>query len=74
ATKGEVEGTSIKRADPITFNHIPGGSNVLYMDGHVEFVRFNQDYPIEWPSGDEVHENALAREAHKVVGSMGGAG
>ena len=21
-------------------NHIPGGSNVLYMDGHVEFVRF----------------------------------
>ncbi|HOF41293.1 MAG TPA: DUF1559 domain-containing protein [Candidatus Hydrogenedentes bacterium] len=27
------------------FNHIPGGSNVLYMDGHVEFVRF----PSEWP-------------------------
>lgn len=22
------------------FNHIPGGSNVLYMDGHVEFIRF----------------------------------
>ena len=27
------------------FNHIPGGSNVLYMDGHVEFMRF----PGEWP-------------------------
>jgi prepilin-type N-terminal cleavage/methylation domain-containing protein/prepilin-type processing-associated H-X9-DG protein len=27
------------------FNHIPGGSNVLYMDGHVEFIR----YPSEWP-------------------------
>ena len=27
------------------FNHIPGGCNVLYMDGHVEFIR----YPDEWP-------------------------
>lgn len=23
------------------FNHIPGGSNVLYMDGHVSFVRYD---------------------------------
>jgi len=22
------------------FNHIPGGCNVLYMDGHVEFIKF----------------------------------
>jgi len=22
------------------FNHVPGGSNVLYMDGHVEFLRY----------------------------------
>jgi prepilin-type N-terminal cleavage/methylation domain-containing protein/prepilin-type processing-associated H-X9-DG protein len=28
------------------FNHVPGGSNVLYMDGHVEFSK----YPSEkWP-------------------------
>jgi prepilin-type N-terminal cleavage/methylation domain-containing protein/prepilin-type processing-associated H-X9-DG protein len=27
-------------------NHIPGGSNVLYMDGHVEFVRHPSDWPI----------------------------
>lgn len=25
---------------PSFFNHIPGGSNVLYLDGHVEFVRY----------------------------------
>ena len=25
------------------FNHIPGGSNILYMDGHVEFVRYGAD-------------------------------
>ncbi len=23
------------------FNHVPGGCNVLYMDGHVEFIRYN---------------------------------
>ena len=28
------------------FNHLPGGSNVLYMDGHVEFVRFPTKYPV----------------------------
>ncbi|MBI2425928.1 MAG: hypothetical protein HYV27_24100 [Candidatus Hydrogenedentes bacterium] len=28
------------------FNHIPGGSNVLYMDGHVSFVKFPGEYPI----------------------------
>jgi prepilin-type N-terminal cleavage/methylation domain-containing protein/prepilin-type processing-associated H-X9-DG protein len=27
------------------FNHVPGGANVLYMDGHVSFVR----YPGTWP-------------------------
>jgi prepilin-type N-terminal cleavage/methylation domain-containing protein/prepilin-type processing-associated H-X9-DG protein len=25
------------------FNHIPGGSNVLYMDGHVEFIKYPSD-------------------------------
>jgi prepilin-type N-terminal cleavage/methylation domain-containing protein/prepilin-type processing-associated H-X9-DG protein len=27
------------------FNHVPGGGNVLYMDGHVEFVKFPGQYP-----------------------------
>ena len=27
------------------FNHIPGGCNVLWMDGHVSFIK----YPGEWP-------------------------
>ncbi len=27
------------------FNHVPGGGNVLYMDGHVAFLR----YPSGWP-------------------------
>ncbi len=28
------------------FNHIPGGSNVLYMDGHVNFVVYPGDFPL----------------------------
>ena len=28
-----------------TYSHVPGGANVLYMDGHVEFLR----YPGKWP-------------------------
>ncbi|HOV31766.1 MAG TPA: DUF1559 domain-containing protein [Candidatus Hydrogenedens sp.] len=27
------------------YNHIPGGSNILYMDGHVEFMRYQRDGP-----------------------------
>ncbi|HEX71887.1 MAG TPA: hypothetical protein ENN65_01015, partial [Candidatus Hydrogenedentes bacterium] len=27
------------------FNHVPGGGNILFMDGHVEFLR----YPGRWP-------------------------
>jgi prepilin-type N-terminal cleavage/methylation domain-containing protein/prepilin-type processing-associated H-X9-DG protein len=30
---------------PSDFNHIPGGGNILYMDGHVEFIK----YPSHWP-------------------------
>jgi prepilin-type N-terminal cleavage/methylation domain-containing protein/prepilin-type processing-associated H-X9-DG protein len=28
------------------FNHIPGGCNVLYMDGHVEFVKYPGETPV----------------------------
>jgi len=32
------------------FNHIPGGSNILYMDGHVEFLKYPQaDGSAGWP-------------------------
>ncbi|NUM52387.1 MAG: DUF1559 domain-containing protein [Candidatus Hydrogenedentes bacterium] len=29
------------------FNHVPGGANILYMDGHVEFLKYPSDkFPI----------------------------
>ncbi len=29
------------------FNHVPGGCNVLYLDGHVEFIKFLAKAPIQ---------------------------
>jgi prepilin-type processing-associated H-X9-DG protein len=40
---GNVDGSS---AGVLVFNHVPGGSNVLYMDGHVEFVRYGTQFPV----------------------------
>ncbi len=41
---------SVWPQDPIggtpSFNHIPGGANVLYMDGHVRFIRYQDEWPI----------------------------
>ncbi|MFA6242691.1 MAG: DUF1559 domain-containing protein [Candidatus Hydrogenedentales bacterium] len=45
--------------DASHFNHIPGGCNVLYMDGHVGFVRYQpgnlNDFPVN-PGGTVLHE------------------
>ena len=28
------------------FNHVPGGANVLYMDGHVNWLRYPSEFPV----------------------------
>jgi prepilin-type processing-associated H-X9-DG protein len=33
-------------AGNLVFNHLPGGCNVLYMDGHTEFVKYGDKFPI----------------------------
>jgi prepilin-type N-terminal cleavage/methylation domain-containing protein/prepilin-type processing-associated H-X9-DG protein len=38
------------------FNHVPGGANVLYMDGHVEFAKYPQ------PQGSKAY--MMTKEAH----------
>ena len=37
--------------NPAAFNHIPGGANVLFLDGHVEFQKYEQqgDAPCNGP-------------------------
>lgn len=56
----------------VSFNHVPGGSNVLYMDGHVEFLRLNAKFPIK-TSGFPV-TNALGSESKNWLQLMGGQG
>ncbi len=34
-----------------SFNHIPGGCNVLYMDGHVEWLKYGVEYPVPSTAG-----------------------
>jgi prepilin-type N-terminal cleavage/methylation domain-containing protein/prepilin-type processing-associated H-X9-DG protein len=35
-----------KDAGEPAFNHVPGGGNVLYLDGHVEFLRYSSEFPV----------------------------
>jgi prepilin-type N-terminal cleavage/methylation domain-containing protein/prepilin-type processing-associated H-X9-DG protein len=42
----------------IHFNHVPGGGNVLYLDGHVDFLHYiegQSEFPIN-ASGNEIHK------------------
>ena len=35
----------IKEYELFEYNHLPGGGNVLYMDGHVEYLRYPSKFP-----------------------------
>jgi prepilin-type N-terminal cleavage/methylation domain-containing protein/prepilin-type processing-associated H-X9-DG protein len=40
-------GNADAAGNPIgVFNHVPGGCNVMYLDGHVQFVRYPGEFPI----------------------------
>ncbi len=43
-TYGDTTGTA-------TFNHIPGGCNVLFFDGHVEFIKYQSGQPVGQSEG-----------------------
>ncbi len=57
------------------FNHVPGGSNVLFMDGHVRFIRYQSEYPIQWLDPD-THPvpQAAGTQAHTTIPVLGGWG
>ncbi len=35
------------------YNHVPGGCNVLFMDGHVEFIKYKAKFPVTEFAGFE---------------------
>jgi prepilin-type N-terminal cleavage/methylation domain-containing protein/prepilin-type processing-associated H-X9-DG protein len=53
-----------------SFNHIPGGCNVLYMDGHVQFVRYDDEPPV----AQRGLEGSFGQTLAWIVGIAGGYG
>ncbi len=39
-------GPPVSQGRYMTFNHVPGGGNVLYMDGHAAFVPYGTEFPM----------------------------
>ena len=42
--------------NPQAYNHIPGGANVLYMDGHVEFLKYDNSVNGQAPANRAMAE------------------
>jgi len=57
----------ISGGDASHFNHVPGGCNVLYMDGHVAFIRYAANNGAEFPcngGGIALHEATHGHHGH----------
>ncbi|MGI6460439.1 MAG: H-X9-DG-CTERM domain-containing protein [Candidatus Hydrogenedentales bacterium] len=53
-------------AEASNFNHVPGGGNVLYMDGHVEFLRYPADTYPRPPAVGKLRGRPLIQSATQV--------
>ncbi len=42
-------GAVARGSNPVRFNHVPGGANILYLDGHVEFAKVGTQGGHAWP-------------------------
>src|SRR5690606_27071193 len=52
------------------FNHVPGGANVLYLDGHVEFLKYQGSggkFPVT-TYGEPYHHEIQGWSSHLVEG------
>jgi prepilin-type N-terminal cleavage/methylation domain-containing protein/prepilin-type processing-associated H-X9-DG protein len=69
-TYGDESGSSVA-----FFNHLPGGSNTLYFDGHVEFVRYKSAMPV-LDTGDNFVGGTInySSQAAYWMGVLGGMG
>lgn len=47
-------GSVVTGSDGVRFNHVPGGANILYMDGHVEFAKLGASAGRSWPVSEFV--------------------
>jgi len=61
----------IDRQGILFFNHIPGGSNVLYMDGHVEFIKFGEKPPMTSPPNTVGNLDSTIKQWNFLFGGYG---
>jgi len=52
ALANSVNSASNNTSVMTSYNHVPSGCNVLYMDGHVAFVRYGTAFPVREPAYD----------------------
>jgi prepilin-type processing-associated H-X9-DG protein len=53
------------------FNHVPGGCNVLFMDGHVEFMKYQGGMPIESPPNTNTNLSSQMAAWSNLIGGVG---
>ena len=70
---GEGSNGNVQSGGTIAFNHLPGGCNVAYLDGHVEFIRFETGFPVGFKSSDS-YTASIRDLLYWRVGSMAGQG
>ena len=70
-----VENGGADEPGAMVFNHkpghVPGGSNVLYMDGHVSFVRYQSAHPVQRLHSGEYPER-VGTQAHRIMPAISG--
>jgi len=50
---GKVKDANLNDVSSLShFNHVPGGGNVLFMDGHVEFMKYGEGFPYDYASDE----------------------
>ncbi len=76
ASPMNTEWTGVNDSPVVRFNHVPGGSNVLFMDGHVEFMRYgSEDLTLQNLPGIAGGEgNRLSAQYRVYFSLMGGWG
>lgn len=60
-----LRGSGSQAGGVLLFNHMPGGSNVVFLDGHVEFIEFPGEFPVTLEVADALgtfgRQNAMGR-------------
>ncbi len=73
-SQGAVRVGRINPPSTLNFNHLPGGSNVLYLDGHVSFVKYGTEYPVKWLQPETDYPNVMGTQAHNILPYVVGIG